>query len=207
MWDRNPPTMFEKSKWPFKRFGLKINAWVRNKWSPVTKRPHKNAFKLSPTVDHSPHQKKAPTSNGFPTSNWKHSACHCRCTVPILFLMGECDPCRGKANNLRGIREVIPRNESFTHPTSILCSLHPRHCSRAVNMTRKEPDGVLYSVGRQETNKQTDDTVSGSKKYTKENQNRSLWRKVIGQRVFLSAKEGFSEEVSLELRSKQWDLG
>lgn len=147
------------------------------------------------------------TSYGFPTSNWKHSACHCRCTVPILFLMGECDPCRGKANNLRGIREVIPRNESFTHPTSILCSLHPRHCSRAVNMTRKEPDGVLCSVGRQETNKQTDDTVSGSKKYTKENQNRSLWRKVIGQRGFLSAKEGFSEEVSLELRSKQWDLG
>lgn len=59
MWDRNPPTMFEKSKWPFKRFRLKINAWVRNKRSPVTKHPHKNAFKPFPTVDHSPHQKKA----------------------------------------------------------------------------------------------------------------------------------------------------
>lgn len=146
-------------------------------------------------------------SYGFPTSYWKHSICRWRCTVPILFLMGECDLCRGKANNLRGIKEVIPRNESFTHPRDILCSLHPRHCSRAVNMARKEPDGVLCSVGRQVTNKQTDKTISGSKKHTKENQNRSLWRKVIGQHGFLSVKEGFSEEVSLELRSKQRDLG
>ena len=147
------------------------------------------------------------TSYGFPTSYWKHNSCHWRCAVPILFLMGECDPCRGKANNLRGIREVIPWNESFTHPTNILCSLHPRHRSSAVNMTRKAPDGVPCSVGRQVTKKQTDKTISGSKKHTKENQNWSLWRKVIGQRGSLLAKEDFSEEVPLELRSKQRGLG